>query len=154
LRPLTFSEHVFKRHSYLYLFMTRPAYPTDVTDAEWFILAPLLAKNRYGRPLRHSLREMVNAIYYQARTGCAWRLLPHDLPPYPAVLSRFRRWREDSIWQRVHEELRRRVRVAAGRAAEPTAAILDSQSVRTGGKRGAVTATIRASKLLVVSDIY
>ena len=133
--------------------MTRRAYPTDVTDDEWVILAPLFAKSIYGRPLLHSLREMVNALYYQARTGCAWRLLPHDLPPYPAVFSRFRRWRDDGTWQRAHDALRRQVRVAAGKQPEPTAAILDSQSVRTGGKRGAVTGTMPASKYLAVGDI-
>lgn len=126
--------------------MTRRAYPTAITDAEWVILEPLLGETRYGRPLRHSLREMVNAIYYQARTGCAWRLLPHDLPPYTAVCSRFPRWRDNGTWQQVHDELRRQLRVALGRQPEPTAAIVDAQSVRTGGKRGAVTATIWANK--------
>lgn len=115
--------------------MLRPTYPTDVSDDEWFILEPLFGKTIYGRPLRHPLREMVNAIYYQARSGCAWRLLPHDFPPDPAVFSRFRRWRAEGTWQRVHDELRRQVRVAAGKAAEPTAAILDSQSLRTGPPR-------------------
>ena len=146
-------EGVFKKNGYLYLFMTRFPYPTDVTDAEWLILSPLLLKTIYGRPLLHSLREMLNAIYYQGRTGCAWRLLPHDLPPYTAVVSRFRRWRDDGTWQRVHDELRRQVRVAVGKEPEPTAGILDSQSVRTGGKRGVVTATIRANKCLDVSVI-
>lgn len=126
--------------------MNRRAYATDIADDEWLILEPLLGKTIYGRPLRHSLREMVNALYYQARTGCAWRLLPHDFPPYTAVCSRFRRWRDAGTWQRAHDELRRQLRVELGRQPEPTAAIVDSQSVRTGGKRGAVTATMLASK--------
>ena len=71
--------------------MTRFLHPTDVTDTEWLILSPLLLKTIYGRPLLYSSREMINATYYQGRTGCAWRLLPHDLPPYTAVGSRF--WR-------------------------------------------------------------
>ena len=116
--------------------MERCAYPTDITDEEWLILEPLFGKTPYGRPLLHSLREMVNAVYYQARTGCAWRLLPHDLPPYPAVWSRYRRWRDDGTWQQAHDALRRQLRVALGRQAEPTAGSVDSQSVRTGGKRG------------------
>jgi transposase len=111
--------------------MNRRTYPTDVTDDEWLILESLLGKSSYGRPLRHSLRERVNASYYQARTGCSWRLLP-----YTAVCSRFRRWRTDGTWQRTHDELRRQLRVALGRRPEPTAAIVDSQSVRTGEKRG------------------
>lgn len=79
---------------------------------------------------------MVNAVYYQARTGCAWRLLPHNLPPYPAVWSRYRRWRDDGTWQQAHDTLRRQLRVALGRHEEPTAGIVDLQSIRTGGKRG------------------
>ena len=134
--------------------MTRFPYPTDVTDAEWLILSPLLLRTIDGRPLLHSLREMLNAIYYPGRTGCAWRLLPHDLPPYPAVVSRFRRWRDDGTWQRVHDELRRQVRVAVGKEPEPTAGILDSQSVRTGGERGAVTATTRANKYPDASAVF
>ena len=130
---------MFKRNCYLYLFITRFPYSTDVTDEEWRILSPLLLKTIYGRPLLPSLRAMLNAIYYQGRTGCAWRVLPHDLPSYPAVVSRFRRWRDDGTWQRVHDELRRQVRVAVGKEPEPTAGILDSQSVRTGGKRGGLS---------------
>ena len=72
--------------------MTRFPYSTDVTDEEWRILSPLLLETIYGRPLLPSLREMLNAIYYQGRAGGAWRVLPHDLPPHPAVVSRFRRW--------------------------------------------------------------
>jgi putative transposase len=116
--------------------MNRRPYPIDVTDDEWLILEPLFGKTIYGRPLRHSLREMANVIYYQARTGCVWRLLPHDLPPCTAVCSRFRRWRDDGTWQRAHDELRRQLRVALGRQPEPTASIVDSQSVWTGKKGG------------------
>jgi len=133
--------------------MTRFPYPTDVTDTEWLILSPLLLKTIYGRPLLHSSREMINAIYYQGRTVCAWRLLPHDLPPYTAVVSRFWRWRDDGTWQRVHDKLRRQVRVAVSKEPEPTTGILDNQSVRTSGKRGAVTAAMRANKCLDVSVI-
>ena len=94
---------------------------------------------------------MLNAIYYQGRTGCAWRLLPHDLPPCTAVVSRFWRWRDDGTWHRIYDELRRQVRVAVGKELGSTAGILDSQSVRTGGKMGAVTVTMRANKCLDVS---
>ncbi len=95
--------------------MNRRAYPTDTCDNEWATLAPLLAETIYGRPLLHSLREMVNAICCQGRAGCAWRQLPHDLPPHQAVLSRFRRWREDGTRERVPDELRCQLRVAPGR---------------------------------------
>lgn len=106
-----------------------------------------------GRPPKYSKREFLNAIYYQARTGCAWRLLPHDFPPHSTVYKQFEAWREDGTWERLPDGLRREVRVASDRAPDPSAGCVDTQSVRTGGKRGAVTAMMRASKRLGVSVI-
>jgi len=116
-------------------------YPTDLSDAEWALLAPLVPPARTGRPRRHPTRVIVNAILYVLRTGCQWRLLPHDLPPWPSVHYYFRRWRDDGTWERVLHELRRRERLRQGRAAEPTGVIIDSQSVKTTEKGGRAATT-------------
>lgn len=118
----------------------RRAYATDLSDDEWRILEPLvpLAKPG-GRPRVHAARELLNAIFYVVRGGCAWRLLPHEFPPWQTVYHYFRLWRIDGTWERVNDVLRERVRAMAGREATPGAAIVDSQSARTterGGARG------------------
>jgi putative transposase len=107
-------------------------YPCDLTDAEWALLAPLLpAPARRGRPRSWPLRLLVNALFYVLRTGCAWRYLPREYPPWQTAYTTFRQWRLHGVWQRVHEALRRAVRLRAGRHADPSAAIMDSQSVKT-----------------------
>ena len=117
--------------------MPRPAYPYDLTDAEWAILEPLVPAPRPGgRPPRHPRRELVNAILYVLRTGCQWRALPHDLPPWGTVWWYFRQWREDGIWEQINTALREQARVRLGREATPSAAILDSQSAKTTEKGG------------------
>jgi putative transposase len=120
--------------------MNREAYPTDITDAEWRALAPHRpAPKVAGRPQRHAVRDILNAIFYILRSGCAWRLLPHDLPPWKTVYHYFRLWRLQGIWDRLHDALHVAVRVKAGRDPHPSAAIIDSQSVKTtavGGPRG------------------
>ena len=133
--------------------MNRPAYPTDLTDGQWLIVEPYLRTSGLGRPLKYRKREFINAIYYQARAGCAWRLLPHDFPPHRTVYKQFEAWREDGTWERLHDGLRRELRVASGRNPDPSAGAIDTQSVRTGGKRGAVTGTMRASKRVAVNVI-
>ena len=117
---------------------TRKPYPTDLTDAEWQFIEPLLPKPRTkrGRKRQHPLREILNAIFYLLRAGCAWRMLPHDFPPWKTVYHYFRLWRKDGTWERIHAALRTQLREAEGREAEPSAAILDSQSVKTTSVKG------------------
>lgn len=123
--------------------MPRKPYPTDLKDAEWAILAPLLPEAKSGgRPRRVDLREVLNAIFYRERTGCAWEMLPHDLPPPKTVYDYFNKWSQDGTWERINATLARRVRQAEGRDPEPSAAIIDSQSVKTT-ERGANVATMR-----------
>jgi transposase len=107
---------------------------TDLTDAEWRLLAPLIpAPKAGGRPALHARRELVNAMAYWLRAGCAWRLLPHDLPPWQTVDHYFRSWRQQGLGEQVHATLRVQERVRQGRAPTPSAVILDSQSVKTPG---------------------
>jgi transposase len=112
---------------------TTRAYPSSLTDAEWTVLQPLVqrpAAPQGGRPPKHPLRQIIDAIRYLVRTGCAWRLLPRDFPPPGTVYWWFAKWAADGTLERVHDVLREQVREAAGRRPAPSAAIIDSQSVR------------------------
>jgi putative transposase len=119
---------------------SRRAYPTDLNDTQWNVIAPLLPTPApTGRPRKHTWREIVNAIFYITKSGCAWRLLPHEFPPWQTVYTYFRKWRLDGSWERWNTVLREAVRLKAKRERQPSAAILDSQSVKTvegGAARG------------------
>jgi transposase len=109
----------------------RARYPSDLTDAEWALVAPLVpAPAKDGRRPKHRARDLVDAILYVARTGCAWRALPADFPPWQTVYFYFARWHDAGVTRTLHDALRGQVRAAAGRNAEPTAGTIDSQSVQ------------------------
>jgi putative transposase len=115
----------------------RKRYPTDLSDAEWNYIVPHMPVPKgHGRPRTHDLREILDAIFYLLKSGCAWRLLPHDFPPWKSVYHYFRAWRLSGLWERVHAALRERVRVRLKRNPQPSAAIVDSQSVKTTGVGG------------------
>lgn len=111
---------------------------SDVTQAEWQVLEPLVTPTpatRRGRPRLHPLHRILNAIFYLVRSGCAWRLLPRDLTPWKTVFHYFRKWRRDDTWERLHTVLRERLRVRLGCEPQPSAGIIGSQSVKTTSAR-------------------
>src|SRR5215467_11975648 len=115
----------------------RRVYSSDVTEEEWAILEPLIpAAKEGGRPQEIERREILNGILYVLRSGCPWRMIPHDLPNWSTVYLYFREWKQAGIWEQVNAVLRRDVRVSLGRDPEPSAAILDSQSVKSSAVRG------------------
>jgi putative transposase len=115
----------------------RRRYPTDLSDAEWRCIEPYIrSPNRRGRPRIHSLRRVLDAVFYVLRSGCAWRLLPRDFPPWRVVYYWFRKWRIEGTFEHLNAELRARLRELSGRNAQPSAGIVDSQSAKTTGVGG------------------
>ncbi len=137
----------------------RKAYSTDLTDAQWQLIEPLVpAAKAGGRPAKHERREIINALLYITKNGCTWRNLPHDLPPWSLVHYYFWHWKRDGTWQTLHDRLREQLRLKLGRDPQPSAAVLDSQSVKTTEnkslKKGGLAATTATRKSLVASAIY
>jgi transposase len=132
----------------------RNPYPTDLTEKQWAILEPLIPDARPGgRPRKAEKRRIVEAILYQLRAGSAWRLLPHDFPPWQTVYYYLRRWQAEGVWTTVHHTLLMTDREHAGREASPSAAIIDSQSVRSADQKGDSKASMRVKKSMAASAI-
>jgi putative transposase len=134
----------------------RKTYPSDLTDEQWAIMEPLLPPPklgpRGGRPRQVEMREVLNTLLYLNRSGCQWDMLPHDLLPKSTVYDYFTQWRDDGAWDQVVTALRERTRVAAGREPTPSAACIDSQSVKTtemgGPERGYTYCINRRNSLI------
>ena len=130
----------------------RLAYATDLTDGQWALIEPLIPQAEPGgRPRKAATRDLVNAILYFLRAGGSWRLLPHDLPPWQTVYYYLRRWQREGVWDRVHHALVMADRERVGREPSPSAAILDSRSVRTADQRGARKASTLARRSAAAS---
>lgn len=122
--------------------MARQPYPSDLTDAQWQAIEPLIPPPKPGgRPRKTNMREVINAILYLLRTGCQWPYLPHEFPKQRTVYHYFWSWGKDDTWQRIHDALRAAVRKQAGREESPSAAVIDSQTVKTTEKGGRAATT-------------
>jgi putative transposase len=133
--------------------MSEKVYPSDMSEAQWKIIHPLIPPAKPGgRPREAEMREIINGILYMVRGGCSWRMLPQEYGPWQTVYGYFRAFRRAGIWQQMHDALREKVRRKAGKKPAPSAAIIDSQSVKTTEK-GAFAATTRARRSWGASGI-
>jgi putative transposase len=133
--------------------MARTPYPSDLTDAQWSMIEPLIPPAEPGGRSREvNIREVINGVLYLNRSGNSWRMLPHEFPPWGTVHYYYRRFRLDGTWSKIHDHLRGKVRRKVGRKPTPSAAIIDSQSVKTVGK-GGIVGTTRARKSRDASGI-
>ena len=136
--------------------MTRTSYPSDLTDSQWSLIAPLIPlAEPGGRHRSVDMREVINGILYLNRTGCSWRMLPHEFPPWGTAHYYYRRFRLDGTWQVIHDKLREKVRRKVGRRPRPSAAVIDSQSIKTSAPRkGGGMVTTRPRKSPVENGIF
>lgn len=136
--------------------MTRTSYPSDLTDAQYALIEPLIPLAEPGGRRRSvDIRQVINGILYLNRTGCSWRMLPHEFPPWGTTHYYYRRFRLDGTWQIIHDKLREKVRRKDGRKPTPSAAVIDSQSVKTAAPRkGGRMVMTRARKYSVESGIF
>ena len=133
----------------------RKPYPSDLLDNEWQEIEKHFEVDytRGGRPLKHEKREILNAIFYVLRTGCQWRYLPQEFAPWKTVYTYFKKWKDTNLFEEINHHLRKNLRVLLRRTEEPTAAIVDSQSVKTVEKGGLKAMTER-KRSMVVNDIF
>ena len=116
--------------------MQRQSYPDDLSNKEWNLIRDIITRRRNprGRKVKYSQREVLNAIFYLLRSGCSWRLLPHDFPPWQSVYAQFRKWKQNGAFVKIYDSLRRKLRKKLGRNPVASAGIIDSQSVKTTEK--------------------
>lgn len=121
----------------------RLPYPTDLSDEQWAVIEPVIPEaKRGGRPRDTDMREVLNAVVYVVKSGCDWRMLPHDFPQWDTVYHYFRAWKEDGTWKDIHDCIRTKLRKKLGKKKQPTAGIIDSQSAKTAEKGGFVGMTL------------
>ena len=132
---------------------TEKKYPSDLSDQEWALIADLMEPNPSGgRPPKHARRDILDAIFYVAKTGCQWRYIPKNLPPWNAVYMQFLRWRDNGKIEQIYDVLHKKLRTTVGKAETPTVGIMDSQSIKTTEKRG-LQGLMGVKKSRVAKDI-